>query len=117
MTNKSVGFFMGVAISAALAQAAFAADLNVYKAAPAPVAPPAPWAGFYVGLEGGGAFGSSNHVGGGPNDFGDTTIGYKITGGLFGGTVGYNFRSGPWVYGLEGDFSWMNVDGSAHESA
>jgi outer membrane immunogenic protein len=81
--------------------------------AKAPVAAPN-WAGFYLGVEAGGGFGNSNHVGGGPT-FGPTTHGYRIAGALAGGTVGYNLQSGPWVYGLEGDFAWTDLRGQANE--
>ena len=86
----------------------------------APVATPAatrPWAGFYLGAEAGGAFGNSNQIDAGPAGFGPTTHGYKISGALAGGTVGYNLQSGPWVYGLEGDLSWVDVQGKANEIA
>src|SRR4029079_7933041 len=35
----------------------------------------------------------------------------KPKGGLFGGTVGYNWQSGAIVYGLGGDFDWYGVEG------
>jgi outer membrane immunogenic protein len=34
-------------------------------------------------------------------------------GGLIGGTFGYNQQFGRWVAGLEADFSWANITGSA----
>jgi outer membrane immunogenic protein len=64
--------------------------------APAYVASMYSWAGPYVGLSGGYGFGSSN----------------SGNGGLVGGTLGYNFQTGPWVYGLEGDWSWTDINGS-----
>jgi outer membrane immunogenic protein len=73
------------------------------------------WDGLYAGIAGGGTFGSSNQIDAGPDGSGETTHGYDISGGLFGGTVGYNLQTGPWVYGLEGDFSWTNAQGQAHE--
>jgi outer membrane immunogenic protein len=57
--------------------------------APAYVAPPYNWTGFYVGINGGGAF--------------------NTTGGLVGGTLGYNYQVGQVVYGLEGDMDWSNI--------
>ena len=36
----------------------------------------------------------------------------KPKGGLFGGTLGYNYQVGSLVYGLEGDFDWSGVKGS-----
>ncbi len=32
-----------------------------------------------------------------------------ISGGLFGGTYGYNLQLGSWVVGFEGDFSWSGI--------
>ena len=75
------------------------------------------WTGLYLGVEGGGAFGTSNQIDNGPFGFGPTTPGYNATGALAGGTAGYNLRTGNWVWGLEGDMSWTNVRGSAHEMA
>ena len=95
---------------------AAAADLPaqpVYTKAP-PAAPT--WTGFYLGVEAGGAFGRSNQIGDIPGTFfGSTTRdGYNVGGALVGGAVGYNLQSGPWVYGLEGDISWSNVQGEVN---
>jgi outer membrane immunogenic protein len=35
-----------------------------------------------------------------------------MSGGLIGGTLGYNWQAGPLVYGLEGDIDWSNIRGS-----
>jgi outer membrane immunogenic protein len=62
-------------------------------------APPATlaynWSGFYLGVEGGGAVGRSNQIAGGPLGFGSLTSTYDISGGIVGGTAGYNVQSGP----------------------
>lgn len=34
--------------------------------------------------------------------------------GRLGGTLGYNWRTGPWIFGLEGDYSWANISGSSN---
>jgi outer membrane immunogenic protein len=89
----------------ALASSAAAADLP----RPAPYYPKAPvyvpysWTGFYVGLNGGGAFGSSTW---------DSTGSRNISGGLVGGTVGYNYQWGQVVWGVEGDIDWASISGS-----
>jgi outer membrane immunogenic protein len=97
--------FFGVAT---LTGAAVAADLP--RAAPQPYAPPpavyAPaynWAGFYIGINGGGGFGSSAW---------DSTGNRNIDGGLIGGTAGYNFQFGQAVVGVEGDIDWADISGS-----
>ena len=89
--------------------AANAADLPRRRAempvkAPEYVAPFS-WTGFYVGINGGGAWGHSNWSG--------TGTGVNTSGGLVGGTVGYNWQAGPTVFGLEGDLDWAGVKGTS----
>ncbi len=79
---------------------ASAADLPRQQAMPAkaPVyAAPAfyNWTGPYIGINGG--YGWSG----------------DLDGGLVGGTLGYNYQTGPWVFGLEGDVNWTNIDGTS----
>jgi outer membrane immunogenic protein len=86
--------------------AAQAADLPRpnYKA-PAYVAPAAPsWTGFYVGFNGGYGFGSSDW---------DTTpsLSIDVSGGTAGVTLGYNYQTGTWVWGIEGDVNWADISG------
>lgn len=104
-------FGAGIVAAAILASplAAQAADLRTpsYKA-PAYTAPSyANWSGFYVGLVGGYGFGKSSWTGGGV-----TTGDFDVKGAMAGGTVGYNFQTGTWVWGLEGDMSWSGMKGS-----
>ena len=90
--------------------AAQAADLprSSYKA-PAYSAPSyASWSGFYVGLNGGYGFGKSNITDGAGVSTGD----FNVSGAMAGGTVGYNFQTGTWVWGLEGDLDYSWVRGS-----
>ncbi|VIO74004.1 outer membrane protein [Bradyrhizobium ivorense] len=56
------------------------------------------WTGFYIG--GFGGYASENS--GNP----------KMEGGFGGGTVGYNWQAGNFVYGLEADGAWADVDAS-----
>ena len=83
-----------------------AADLvrPAYKA-PAYVAPPSSWSGFYVGLNGGYMCGTSDVWGAGPFETGPS-------GWLAGGTVGYNLQTGNWVWGIEGDFDYADLKGT-----
>jgi outer membrane immunogenic protein len=88
--------------------AAQAADLRspAYKA-PAYSAPGFSWSGFYVGLNGGYGWGDAS--------FSDPVIGNfttRATGGLGGGTLGYNLQTGSWVWGVEGDFDMSTVKGT-----
>jgi outer membrane immunogenic protein len=66
------------------------------------------WNGFYLGINGGGGFGHSDWSG-----IGDT----HVSGGLVGVTAGYNWQSGQWVFGLEGDIDWSNIKGSFTNAA
>ena len=98
------------ALVAAMAVPSFAADLarRAYKAQPSPYfVAPFSWSGFYVGLNGGYGFGSSNwtNVTGTSGDF-DTN------GALFGATLGYNMQTGVWVWGLEADADYTWIKGS-----
>jgi outer membrane immunogenic protein len=63
------------------------------------------WAGFYVGINGGYGWGTSNVAAPFPGSS-DTH------GGLVGGTIGYNWQMGRTVFGLEGDIDWSNLRGS-----
>jgi outer membrane immunogenic protein len=114
MKNFSFGLYASLVIGIGLAQTSAAADAPVGDAPP-PAGPPSSWSGPYIGLAGGGAWGSSNQIDAGPLGSGPTTHGYGISGGLFGETAGYNFQFGPWVFGPDGDFSWINARGHANE--
>jgi outer membrane immunogenic protein len=94
----------GIAAIAFCGAPALAADMPVK--APPMVVPIFNWTGFYVGIEGGGGWADTRHTNSG-NGINSGTVG--IDGGLFGGTYGYNWQSGSWVFGLEGDFSWSGI--------
>lgn len=88
--------------------------------APAPVVAPAQsWTGIYLGVAGGAALGRSQDINADPN----VPIGigvpisnpFSIGGWLAGGTIGYNFQLANWVFGAEGDFSWVDQKGSAND--
>jgi outer membrane immunogenic protein len=105
-------FLFGLGLIALSAAPAVAADIPVKAPMVAPVvAPPYNWTGFYIGASGGGAWGRSRHS----NSAGDLTPTFDISGGIVGGTVGYNAQFGQWVIGLEGDWSWTNKKGSAFD--
>ena len=88
-----------------------AADLGTRPINKAPaVAPAYNWTGFYIGINGGGAWGSSHFVFPGA---GTTTGDFDISGGLVGGTIGFNYQIGKIVLGLEDDIDWTNIKGSA----
>lgn len=83
-----------------------AADLGRQPIAKAPpyVAPYYNWTGFYVGINAGGGWGDSTWTG--------VASGFDTSGGLVGGTIGYNMQLGQAVVGLEGDINWSGISGS-----
>jgi outer membrane immunogenic protein len=91
---------MTVGIAALGVAPAVAADLpaRTYTKAPAAVAPIYNWTGFYVG--GFGGYGSQ--------DNGDPAL----SGGFGGGTVGYNWQTGMWVFGVEADAAGGDISAS-----
>jgi len=89
------------------ASIASAADMPV-KAPMAPVYATYNWTGWYVGLQGGAAWGRAEQT----DAAGFTSGRYNTRGGLVGGTLGYNWQTGPVVFGLETDLSWASIKGS-----
>jgi outer membrane immunogenic protein len=103
-----------VALSSA---SAFAADLparTYVKAAPAYVAAIYDWSGLYVG--GNAGFGSSRDCR--TNLTIATNLGcYNATGAVAGGQLGYRLQSGAWVYGVEAQGDWADLNGNAQSIA
>lgn len=89
------------------APGAHAADLSVAplytKAPPVQYSPAYDWSGFYLGVNGGGGWGDSHWQGIGRAD---------LSGGMAGGTAGYNWQLGKAVLGLEGDVDWSHLSGT-----
>lgn len=113
------------AAAALMAGGAFAADLPVRSAAPAPivVAPVFTWSGFYVGVNagyGGDRFAVTTDAyidaqGG----FVDNSDAHKMrSSGFLGGVqVGYNWQfANRMVLGLEADYQWTGIKGDAFRS-
>ncbi len=87
----------------------------LYKA---PTAPALTWAGLYLGVNVGYGWGKSNT----DTVFSDATIGTPLLatitsaalkGMIFGGQAGFNWQSGPWVVGIEGDAQQSQQRGQA----
>ena len=73
-----------------------------------PVARVYDWTGFYVGLNGGGAFGSTHWTSLVPVT--PTAGTADFSGGLIGVTIGYNLQAGePYVLGVEADLDWAGL--------
>jgi outer membrane immunogenic protein len=98
--------FLGIGLAAMAVLPAAAADLPV-KAPPMAVSG-ANWTGFYIGVEGGGAWARATQTDNLPFSSGT----YNPNGGLIGGTVGYNMQLNQFVLGIEGDGSWTWIKGS-----
>jgi outer membrane immunogenic protein len=115
--KRSIHLGLSAALAAAFAVAATAAA----QAADMPPRPPAfykaepaaqtfDWTGFYLGLNGGYAFGRSS--------WSDPAVGadsgrFNTSGAVLGGQIGYNWQTGPVVLGLETDMDWLNGKGSS----
>jgi outer membrane immunogenic protein len=93
---------------AAAGGAANAADLPPrYRPVPQAVVynPIYNWTGFYLGINGGGGWGRSQW---------DGVDKFDVSGGLIGGTIGYNWQFGQAVIGVEGDIDWSGIRGSTN---
>jgi len=102
-------FVLGLVGWAALTGSVAAADLARPVPQPYYQAPVAAqlynWTGFYIGVNGGGAFGRSAW---------DPTGHFNMSGGIVGGTVGYNYQFGQAVVGVEGDIDWAGISGTTN---
>jgi outer membrane immunogenic protein len=101
--------FLTIALLIFAAGRVFAADL------PPPQAPVAyipgtvavyNWGGIYAGINGGYAFGSSDWTGGIVS-----SGSFSTSGPVFGGTVGANWQTDAFVFGLESDLDYAHVKG------
>ena len=110
---KAKTWFLASVATVALAFNAAAADMPYPARAPV-YAAPFSWTGFYLGASAGGIGISSENTytsnadpgffGGGN---GDTNRGSGV---LAGGTIGYNYQGwGPWVVGIEADYSMASA--------
>jgi outer membrane immunogenic protein len=108
------------AIIIAAAGSAFSADLpQPVPGAPKPYAPYSAgvydWSGLYIGVNAGYGVGTSNWTDpNNPNPAGTPSTGdFTITGFLVGGTVGANFQTGEFVFGVEVDGDGSGIRGTA----
>jgi outer membrane immunogenic protein len=105
---KSTLIRTGIAAVVLLAAplAAQAADLRQPYKAPSYSEPVyANWSGFYVGLNAGYGFGTSN--------WDVPAVNTSPKGAVAGLTLGYNFQTGVWLWGVEGDVDWSGMKGDA----
>jgi outer membrane immunogenic protein len=98
---------LAVLAAGALSEPAAAADMTPRYQQPylkAPIYNPVfTWTGFYLGLNGGGGWGRSSW---------DRTGQFDLSGGVIGGTAGFNWQIGQVVLGIEGDVDWSGVSGT-----
>ena len=93
---------------AALTTSSFAADMPIAAPEAAVVAETYDWSGFYVGVQGGGAWGETAF------DDGVESNPFDIEGFVVGGTAGYNLQVAPsFVAGIEADVSFADISGDA----
>jgi outer membrane immunogenic protein len=96
-----------------MAAPALAADMPAKMLLKAPAPVPFTWTGCYIGGQAGYGWGSkdfSDPTAGGP--FGGT-VNDKVKGWLAGGQAGCNYQVSNWVFGVEGDAAWANINGLA----
>ena len=97
-----------IALGTVSASAADLAARPVYTKAAPMMQAAYDWSGFYIGINGGWAQ---------TNDRRTTTAGslvgdYSQDGGTVGGQIGYRWQAGPWVFGLEAQGNWADINGS-----
>jgi len=98
MRRCFVVLLAATSLSVAAGKIAAAADLSmpppVYKAPP----PVFSWTGWYVGVNGGGGWGQTSHTltAGAAGLPALTTGNFNTSGGIAGGTLGYNYQMGTW---------------------
>jgi outer membrane immunogenic protein len=97
--KKLITAIAAVALLGVVGQAS-AADLAARPTmyTKAPMAPVYNWTGAYIGINGGGGWGSFGAI--------------DASGGFVGGTLGYNWQQGQTVFGLETDLAWSGIDGT-----
>ena len=112
MTSKWIKASVAAAALLVTPFAASAADVRVPRDSKVPYYKgPTPsviayynWTGFYIGATVG--------YGTGTSDWDVPAVSMSPKGMMYGGTVGYNWQAGSFVYGLEADYSASNVNAS-----
>jgi outer membrane immunogenic protein len=111
--GMSLTRLFAAALLAAPVSFAFAADLPPRPAPPmlSPV-PVYNWTGIYVGINGGGGWGSQNPLALVAPQFGQNNS-FSLSGGVVGGTIGGQVQVNHVVLGLEADADWAGIKGSS----
>ena len=66
------------------------------------------WTGLYLGVNGGYSFGGSAWT---DSVTGMSSGNFNTSGFVFGGTLGANYQTGAWVFGVEADGDWADAGG------
>jgi outer membrane immunogenic protein len=121
-TKVSLSLIALAALGLGVSQSASAADLPV-KAAPVAVAPPPTWTGFYIGGHVGAGWGTADtQLNSLTNSVFGPVVGAPLpaaaasnsgSGFLGGVQAGYNYQMGPWVFGIEGDWTWTDISSNS----
>lgn len=98
---------------ALLSGTALAADPLAATYSDAMVSTNVDWSGFYAGVLAGYGRGSTNHT----DTVGTTSGDFDLSGGVLGGTLGYNMQVDKVVFGLEGDLALASIDGNLNTGA
>jgi len=108
--------FITAMLSIAAAGTALAADLPQPAPVQAPavyvptVAPVYNWGGIYVGINGGWGWGNTSWSVPATVAFPALSSSLNDNGGVVGGTVGANFQTGEFVFGVEGDWDYSGIN-------
>src|SRR5262245_16347448 len=113
-----IGLLVATVMGVGFAQSALAADLPIRQAIPvAPVAVAPTWTGLYLGFNGGWGWSNTSNgnitfVGPGFAPFSVGASNNNANSPVFGGQLGYNYQTGNWVWGIEGDVDGANIRAS-----
>ena len=113
---RIIGGIIGVGVVIGLGGSALAADLPPSPPPRAPavyvpaVLPIYNWAGIYIGVNGGWGWGNAKYTANAFAGFPDPTGSLSDNGGVVGGTLGANFQSGAFVFGVEGDWDYSAIN-------
>jgi outer membrane immunogenic protein len=111
LLTRTAGIAVAPMIGMAGASVANSADMAVKAPPPPPVAAPS-WAGLYIGLNAGGASEQSYYNDPNASNYTPSTRSASVF--IGGAQIGYNWQSGNFVYGLEGDFSGLSKPSSTY---